>query len=93
MRTTRPPHQPIRSCVVCRARAPKETLIRVAKLPSGFHLDLAQRLGGRGSWLCRTCAEGQHAKRFARVFRQHTPSVLEQLNTQLPAALAAEMEA
>lgn len=93
MRTTRTSHQPIRSCVVCRARAPKETLIRVAKVPTGFQLDLAQRLGGRGSWLCRACAEGQHAKPFARAFKQHTPSVLEQLNTQLPAALAAEMEA
>lgn len=93
MSLTRSTHQPIRSCVVCRERAPRHSLIRVAHLTNGYQLDLDKRLGGRGSWLCHTCATTPSPKRLARTFRQHTPNVIAQLHTMQPAALAKEMEA
>ena len=93
MCATRPAHQPIRSCVVCRERAPQSTLIRFAHVAAGYQLDSARNIGGRGSWVCSACATEATEKRFKRAFKQHTGTVLEQLRSQQPATRATEMEA
>lgn len=93
MSAPRRAHQPIRSCVVCRERAPQPTLIRFAHVASGYQLDTARTIGGRGSWVCSACASEANEKRFKRAFKQHTSTVLEQLTTQQPATRATEMEA
>lgn len=93
MGATRPTHQPVRSCVVCRKRAPQSTLIRFAHVASGYELDATRKLGGRGSWVCTSCATEASEKRFKRAFKQHTGTVIGQLHAIQPATRAAEMEA
>lgn len=58
-------HVPIRMCVICRKRLPKREMTRYA-CPGGAGesvLDEAQRLPGRGFYLCSDEACGE---RFAR---------------------------
>lgn len=47
-------HEPIRRCVACRRAAPKHTLLRFARDPHTrqVQFDPAQRLPGRGAYLC-----------------------------------------
>lgn len=53
---TRPPqrqkHIPIRTCVVCREKAGKRTLMRVVRAESGVQLDLTGKVNGRGAYVC-----------------------------------------
>jgi len=46
---------PVRSCVVCRTRAPQQTLLRVVRTPDGMvRVDCGpHRAAGRGAYLCR----------------------------------------
>ena len=47
------PHEPVRSCSVCRVRANKEDLIRLVKSPDGkIFIDYAKKLPGRGAYIC-----------------------------------------
>ena len=43
-------HVPIRTCLGCRQRKPKQELLRFAAGPSGLE---ARTLGGRGRYVCR----------------------------------------
>lgn len=46
-------HIPVRSCVVCRTRRPKQALVRIVRRPDGrLELDLEQQKPGRGAYLC-----------------------------------------
>lgn len=46
-------HQPERTCVGCKRIRAKGELLRVAKLRGGeIMVDVAQRLGGRGAYVC-----------------------------------------
>ncbi|MCS7254298.1 MAG: YlxR family protein [Armatimonadota bacterium] len=46
-------HQPERTCVGCKRIRKKSTLLRVAKLCDGeVAVDIAQKLGGRGAYVC-----------------------------------------
>jgi predicted RNA-binding protein YlxR (DUF448 family) len=45
--------EPQRSCIVCRATANASTMLRFARGPDGtIGFDIAQRLPGRGAWVC-----------------------------------------
>lgn len=46
---------PVRSCAVCRTRAPQQTLLRVVRAPDGtVSVDRGPcRAPGRGAYLCR----------------------------------------
>jgi predicted RNA-binding protein YlxR (DUF448 family) len=44
---------PTRTCAGCRDRAPKGTLLRVARTPAGVQLDPPGRLPGRGAYVHR----------------------------------------
>jgi len=47
------PEGPVRSCVVCRARFPQATLLRLTRTPErGIALDGVRRAAGRGAYLC-----------------------------------------
>lgn len=52
-------HVPIRTCVVCRDKANKRTLIRVVRAEHGIQIDPSGKLNGRGAYLCdrATCWE------------------------------------
>lgn len=43
---------PVRSCLVCRRRAPKRTLTRLAVVAGVLSVDAGLRLGGRGAYVC-----------------------------------------
>ena len=45
-------HAPIRTCVGCGQRSPKEELIRVVMVDGALRVDEAGRLPGRGAYLC-----------------------------------------
>ncbi len=44
--------EPSRMCVVCRARLPKRRLLRHVRLEDSFCEDQAQKLPGRGVYVC-----------------------------------------
>ena len=48
----RPKHVPIRTCVVCREKAGKRTLVRVVRTDSGVQVDTSGKMNGRGAYLC-----------------------------------------
>lgn len=48
--------EPIRTCVGCRGRAPKSTLVRVAVSAEGPGIDRAQTAPGRGAYVHRDTA-------------------------------------
>lgn len=52
MNGKRPKHIPMRTCVVCRDKADKRTLIRVVRTENGLQIDPSGKLDGRGAYLC-----------------------------------------
>jgi len=90
-------HVPLRRCALCRASLPQAELIRLVKAPAydggeeAVRLDARRRLGGRGTWVCRSCAAtaaaGQGEKRLRQAFSAHAPlvrSLLERALVDLP---------
>lgn len=70
MAGSRDRHVPLRRCVMCRASLPKAELIRLVRADDGrYQLDAARRAGGRGTWVCRACAEDPAEKRLKQTFR------------------------
>jgi predicted RNA-binding protein YlxR (DUF448 family) len=45
-------HVPVRTCVVCRSKAGKRTLVRVVRTEQGLQVDPSGKLNGRGAYLC-----------------------------------------
>lgn len=75
-------HVPLRRCVVCRASLPKEQLVRFVRDASdAWVLDADKRAGGRGAWVCLTCAREADPKRIARGFRGRAEPVVTQLRS------------
>ena len=83
---------PIRTCVGCGVRAPKDALLRMVAAPDGLSLDAARRAPGRGAYLHRapTCWEAFVRRRGPVRSLRRAPSRLER--ERLVATLAA-MEA
>lgn len=49
----RPKHVPQRTCIVCRDRTPKRTLVRIVRTPEGtVEVDPTGKRNGRGAYLC-----------------------------------------
>ncbi len=49
----KPRHVPLRTCVVCRDKKPKQALLRVVRRPDGeVEVDVTGRLSGRGAYVC-----------------------------------------
>jgi predicted RNA-binding protein YlxR (DUF448 family) len=94
---------PMRRCIACRESMPKRSLLRLVDSESGVRLDHAQRLPGRGSSICLTCAQAavvganpvqqKHLRRaLARAFGAHAESAWQVLanltNTNRAAPMA-----
>jgi predicted RNA-binding protein YlxR (DUF448 family) len=45
-------HVPMRTCVVCRDKTNKRTLVRLVRTESGVQIDPSGKLNGRGAYLC-----------------------------------------
>ena len=73
---------PIRSCVSCGAKRPKQALLRIVKSPSGvFEVDTGGKKSGRGAYLCRDpeCIQKARKRRgFERSYRGAVPESLYQ---------------
>ena len=72
--------EPVRTCVGCRARAPRSALLRVVSIDSLLVPDERATMPGRGAWVHETpaCVEAALRRRaFVRALR-----VSGQLDTQ-----------
>ena len=70
---TKPVHKPIRECICCGEKFPKNELLRIVKNESGIHLDTNGKQEGRGAYLCQSpiCAQKLvKQKRLISAFRQ-----------------------
>ena len=58
------PREPERTCVGCRGRGPKRSLLRVARGPGGVWIDVSGRATGRGAYVHRdgACVEAALAR-------------------------------
>ncbi len=68
---------PQRMCVVCREMKDRDKLLRVAKTKDGFLVDLTNRAGGRGAYICKNqeCLELARKKSvFERSFSGRIPT-------------------
>jgi uncharacterized protein len=64
--------EPVRTCLGCRQRAPRSSLLRIVARDGRAVVDAAARLPGRGAWLHpdRGCLDAAVKKRaFGRALR------------------------
>ncbi|HEY4226537.1 MAG TPA: YlxR family protein [Pseudolysinimonas sp.] len=64
--------EPVRTCLGCRQRAPRSSLVRVVARDGRVVVDAAARLPGRGAWVhpARACLEtAVSRKAFGRALR------------------------
>lgn len=76
-------HVPLRTCVACRCARPQAELLRLTSGPGGtWHLTApgAQRLPGRGRYLCAEQPACWSEKRLRRAFGAAAPALAERLN-------------
>lgn len=69
-------HLPLRTCILCRQKQEKTSLIRIVKNESGFSVDENQKKEGRGAYICCKCKEsGDLLKKrvLDRAFKQRIP--------------------
>ena len=45
-------HIPERTCVVCREKAGKRTLVRIVRTVDGIQVDRTGKMNGRGAYVC-----------------------------------------
>ncbi|NNH05218.1 YlxR family protein [Microbacterium ulmi] len=68
--------EPVRTCVGCRARAPRSALLRVVAVDSALVPDERAKLPGRGAWVHETpkCVDAAIRRRaFVRALRVSGP--------------------
>ena len=72
-----------RRCVACRKSLPQFDMLRVAKINNEFALDVNQKLGGRGAYICKSkeCMDLAIKKKLLnRAFKMNVnPEIYEQL--------------
>lgn len=90
MKTTATRHVPMRRCVLCRASKPQAEQFRLVREGDAVSLDLARKLGGRGTWVCRSCAAASNEKRLRHAFRGQAQQVAQLLSQALAARPQAE---
>ncbi|TFB64638.1 YlxR family protein [Cryobacterium sp. Hz7] len=77
---------PVRTCIGCRLRAPRSSLLRVVARESELVVDETATLPGRGAWLHPTTACFQDAQRrhaFGRALRVTSSMDANQLENRL----------
>jgi len=68
--------EPVRTCLGCRQRAPRSSLVRVVARDGVVEVDAPARLPGRGAWVhgTRACVESATVRRaWARALRVAGP--------------------
>ena len=78
--------EPVRTCLGCRSRADKSTLLRVVAVGSAVVPDPSAILPGRGAWVHPTtdCVEKSIARKtFGRALRVSSPLATEQVRAAI----------
>ena len=68
---------PLRKCVACNGMFEKDKLFRLVRLSDGIHLDLTNKMQGRGAYVCKnkSCIDlALKKKGFNRSLRQAVPT-------------------
>ena len=68
---------PLRKCVACNGMFEKHKLFRLVRLSDGIHLDLTNKMQGRGAYVCKnkSCIDlALKKKGFNRSLRQAVPT-------------------
>ena len=76
--------EPVRTCLGCRQRAPRSSLVRVVARDGVVVVDASSRLSGRGAWVHGThdCIETATVRRaWARALRVPGPLDAESVMT------------
>ena len=87
--------EPVRTCLGCRKRADKSSLLRVVVHDGEVVADVSASLPGRGAWVhpTRACVESAHQRRaFARALRAEKALDSRQLLTTVIATTVAPKE-
>lgn len=85
-----PKKMPVRQCIACRTKREKTELLRIVKSPeSALSLDAAQKLPGRGAYLCRSAECLKKAQKTGALSRALKTPVPEELWAQLKAETEA----
>ena len=82
---------PLRICVGCRAKRPKQDLIRLVRTPQGdLRLDPGGKISGRGAYICRqkTCFE--KALKGKRLEKNLEHPLSEEVIAEITALLESE---
>jgi uncharacterized protein len=45
-------HIPLRTCIVCKTKDAKRTLVRLIRTDTGVYVDPSGKMNGRGAYLC-----------------------------------------
>ncbi|MCI4657058.1 YlxR family protein [Cryobacterium zhongshanensis] len=78
--------EPVRTCIGCRSRAPRASLLRLVARDSDLVVDHTATLPGRGAWLHPSIECFQDALRrraFGRALRVTSPLDAKQLENRL----------
>ncbi|WP_439594266.1 YlxR family protein [Microbacterium sp.] len=78
--------EPVRTCVGCRARAPRSALLRVVRVDSSLIPDVRASMPGRGAWVHETseCMDAAIRRRaFVRALRASGPLDTQTLSEHL----------
>ncbi|MBQ4517653.1 MAG: YlxR family protein [Clostridia bacterium] len=89
-------HKPVRECICCGNKFPKNSLFRIVKNDSGIFFDESGKADGRGAYICKSAACHEKLvkqKRLNRAFKGPVEeSVYRSLIEQLESTRSAEQE-
>ncbi|NLA04174.1 MAG: YlxR family protein [Firmicutes bacterium] len=84
---------PLRICVGCRTKKPKQELIRLVRTPQGeVLLDLRGKISGRGAYICRQKACFELALKGKRLEKNLRHPLSEEIIAEITALLQSESE-
>ena len=79
---------PIRKCTGCGEHFPKNSLVRIVRLPEGdVILDISGKASGRGAYICKSSSCLKKAIKSSRLERSLSASVSEEIYERLRAEL------
>ena len=84
---------PIRTCVACKTKGDKKSLVRVVRMPSGeIVVDPTGKMPGRGAYLCPSPGCLRRAVKEKRLSRALRAEVAEETVRQLEKAVGQGSE-
>ena len=70
-------HIPKRMCIACREMKRKSELIRIVKSGDTVTLDISQKLGGRGAYICK-CTECIDTAKKRKALSKHFKTAVKE---------------